>query len=66
MQVLIDPVKAGASAPAGVFGWDGAAGSCIIMDTKSQMSLVYTMHIRNFGMAYGVIHPRLRDLMFED
>lgn len=65
MQVLIHPEKIGSPAPAGVFGWDGAAGSCLIMDSVSHLSLVYTMHVRGYGPAYGVIHPRLRDLMYE-
>ncbi len=64
VQVLLEPELIGAKAPAGVFGWDGAAGSCIIMDTASKRSLVYTQHVRNCGMAYDTIHPRLRDLLF--
>ena len=64
VQVLMEPSLIGSNAPAGVFGWDGAAGSCIIMDTVSKRSLVYTQHVRNCGMAYGEIHPRLRDLLF--
>ncbi len=65
MQVLMYPEKIGSPAPAGVFGWDGAAGSCLIMDSISHTCLVYTMHVRGYGPAYGVIHPRLRDLMYE-
>lgn len=64
VQVLMHPELIGSNAPAGVFGWDGAAGSCIIMDTKSKRSLVYTQHVRNCGMAYAEIHPTLRDMMF--
>lgn len=64
MQVLINPAKINSSSPVGVFGWDGAAGSCVTMDTNSKISLVYTMHVRNCGMAYGEIHPTLRDLVF--
>ncbi|MBP5354037.1 MAG: beta-lactamase family protein [Lachnospiraceae bacterium] len=66
MQVLTDPALLGTKAPAGIFGWDGAAGSLAIMDPKNHMSLVFTMHVRNCGYAYGVIHPSLRDLMYED
>ena len=66
MQVLMDPAKLGSPAPAGVFGWDGAAGSILIMESISHTSLVFTMHVRGYGPAYGVIHPRLRDLLFED
>jgi len=64
VQVIMEPEKIGSAAPAGVFGWDGAAGSCITMDTKSKISLVYTQHVRNCGFAYGEIHPTLRELVF--
>ena len=64
MQILLNPEMIGSTAPAGVFGWDGAAGSCIQMDTASKRSFVYIMHVRNCGMAYGVIHPTLRDMVF--
>ncbi len=65
VQVLMHPEMIQAKAPAGVFGWDGAAGSCIIMDTKTKVSLVYIQHVRNCGMAYDEIHHRLRDFMYE-
>ncbi len=64
MQVLMNPEEVNSPAPKGVFGWDGAAGSCITMDTASKTSLVFTMHVRNCGMSYGVVHPKLRDLVF--
>ncbi len=64
MQVFLDPSLVGSPAPAGIFGWDGAAGSCIQMDTASKTSFVFTMHVRGFGPAYGIIHPKLRDLVF--
>lgn len=64
MQVLLKPELIGSPAPAGIFGWDGAAGSCIQMDTASKTSLVYVQHVRNCGMAYGIIHPKLRDMVF--
>lgn len=64
VQVLLEPEIIGSNAPKGVFGWDGAAGSCIIMDTESKRSLVYTQHVRNCGMAYEEIHPQLRELLF--
>lgn len=64
MQVLMDPERIGSPAPKGVFGWDGAAGSCITMDTASKRSFVYTQHVRNMGMVYGTVHPKLRDIIF--
>jgi len=65
VQIVMEPEKMNSTAPAGVFGWDGAAGSCITMDTKSKTSIVYLQHVRNCGWAYGEIHPTLRDMVFE-
>ena len=64
MSVLLDPKASNSPSPAGVFGWDGAAGSCITMDTASKRSFVFTMHVRNFGKAYDTIHPAIRDIVF--
>lgn len=64
MQVLMEPEKINSVAPAGVFGWDGAAGSCITMDSNQKLSVVYVQHVRNCGFAYGEIHPTIRDLVF--
>lgn len=65
VQILMDPKRANTNAPAGIFGWDGAAGSCMIMDTEHKLSLVYTQHVRNCGPAYGYVHPTLRNLLYE-
>ena len=64
MQVFMDPVVAKSNAPAGVFGWDGAAGSAIQMDTASQTSFVFIMHVRNMGIVYFDVHPHIRDIVF--
>ena len=64
MQVLMHPELIGSNSPVGIFGWDGAAGSSIQMDTVSKTSLVYVQHVRNCGMAYDTIHPTLRDIVF--
>ncbi|MBO7514672.1 MAG: beta-lactamase family protein [Lachnospiraceae bacterium] len=64
MQVLMEPEQIGSPAPAGLFGWDGAAGSCVVMDTASKTALIYIEHVRNHGNSYGQIHPTLRDIVF--
>lgn len=64
MQVLLHPELIGSSSPVGIFGWDGAAGSCIQMDTASATSFVYVQHVRNCGISYGVFHPTMRDMVF--
>lgn len=65
VQILLDPKRANSIAPEGIFGWDGAAGSAIIMDPENKLSIVYTQHVRNCGYSYGYIHPRLRDMLYE-
>ncbi len=64
VQVLLDPKECQAKAPSGVFGWDGAAGACIIMDPDNRIALVYAQHVRGCGYAYSTIHPMLRDLLY--
>ena len=64
MQVLLHPEKIGSTSPKGVFGWDGAAGSCVTLDSASKTSLVYVQHVRNHGESYAMIHPTLRDMVF--
>lgn len=64
VQTLMNPSACNTNAPIGVFGWDGAAGACIIMDPVNHLSLVYAQHVRNCGYAYDTIHPRLRDLLY--
>jgi CubicO group peptidase (beta-lactamase class C family) len=65
VQVLLDPKRAESVAPEGIFGWDGAAGSAIIMDPENKLSIVYIQHVRNCGYSYSYIHPRLRDMLYE-
>ena len=48
----------------GEFGWDGAAGSWMMIDPINHISAFYAMHVRNFGYCYDVIHPKLRDLIY--
>ncbi len=52
-------------APAGEFGWDGAAGSYVLIDPVRQLSLVYTQHILDHGPVYSEIQPALRDALYE-
>ena len=49
----------------GEFGWDGAAGAWTMIDPINHISAFYAMHVRNFGYCYDVIHPKIRDLIYE-
>ena len=55
----------GGKGPLGEFGWDGAAGSWAMIDCEHHVSAFYGMHVRNFGYVYDVIHPTLRNLIYE-
>lgn len=46
------------------FGWDGAAGSYVLVDPDKHMSMVYTQHVLNHGPVYSEIHPGLRDALY--
>jgi CubicO group peptidase (beta-lactamase class C family) len=49
----------------GEFGWDGAAGSWMMIDPVNHISAFYAMHVRDFAYCYDVIHPKLRDLIYK-
>lgn len=66
VQILMEPEKCNAKAPVGVFGWDGAAGAFVMMDSVNHLAIVYAQHVRDCGYAYGVIHPALRDLLYTE
>ena len=49
----------------GEFGWDGAAGAWTMIDPVNHISAFYAMHVRNFVYSYDVIHPTLRNLIYQ-
>lgn len=53
------------NSPVGEFGWDGAAGGYVLMDTENQITVGYLQHTMNFGEVYGEIHPTIRELVYE-
>ncbi len=55
----------GQKSPIGEFGWDGAAGSYIMMDVQNKLSIVFTTHVLNWPAKYGTMHASIRDLTYE-
>ncbi len=49
----------------GEIGWDGAAGSYILMDPDAKVAIVYTQHVRNWPARFGSMHEPIRDLTYE-
>jgi CubicO group peptidase (beta-lactamase class C family) len=64
VRTLLNPKKAGASAPRGEFGWDGAAGSYLMMDNKNHIGVMYCEHVLGCGPAYDIIHPNIRNIVY--
>ena len=51
--------------PVGEFGWDGAAGAFVLIDTQNRLSIFMAEHVLGFLNNYWVIHPTVRDLVYE-
>ena len=63
VRVLVDGSKAKSSV--GEFGWDGAAGAYVLVDMDREISVFYAEHVLGFSDNYHVIHPKIRDLVYE-
>lgn len=63
VRVMVD--NSMAKSPVGEFGWDGAAGSYVLIDPINEISIFYAQHTLGFGQVYDVIHPTLRDKVYE-
>ncbi len=62
-RVTMEPL--GGRGQMGEFGWDGAACSYAMIDPVNHLSAFFAMHVRSFVYAYDVIHPKLRDLVYQ-
>ena len=63
--VHTDPVVSLSPSPVGEFGWNGAAGSYTFIDTDNKLALFYATHVHKSGYGYRIVHPRIRDLVYE-
>ena len=64
VRTLIDK-SIGARSSLGEFGWNGAAGSYILMDPATQVGIVYAMHVRNWPAMFHGTHDPVRDLTYK-
>jgi len=62
VRTMIDRAKGGSLSSLGEFGWDGAAGSWVMMDPALQLTAVYGQHMLNGLHPY--ILPRLRNQVY--
>lgn len=62
MRTLIAPTRGGSLSPVGEFGWDGAAGCYVLMDSENRLTLFYAQQMLPSMCEYT--HPRLRNLLY--
>ena len=62
VRTLTDRAAAGTNAPVGEFGWGGAAGVWVILDTENRLALVYAQHMLNNQEPF--ISQRLRNILY--
>lgn len=62
VRTLMDRAAAGALGPAGEFGWSGAAGTHLLCDPETGLTLVYAQQSDPNDEPY--IHRRLRNLVY--
>lgn len=48
----------------GEFGWDGAAGSDVLIDPEHKLSFFYATHIFGWPNMLGIVHLQIRDLLY--
>lgn len=63
VRTLID--RSCSKSSLGEFGWDGAAGSYVMMDPKYGLSIFFAMHVRDWPALIGCGHAPIRDLTYE-
>lgn len=64
-RVHVNPVRSLSLASVGEFGWDGAHSAFSMVDRKTRTALYFGTQVANCGYAYRVLHPTLRNLVFE-
>ena len=64
VRTLVDK-SLGQRSTLGEFGWDGAAGSYIMMDPAHGLSIFFAMHIIDWPKLVGCAHALIRDIIYE-
>ena len=65
LGVRTNITKGNGSAPIGEFGWDGAAGSYVMLDTDYNVAAVYMQSVCNSAYDCGNMHHDIRDIIFD-
>ncbi len=65
VRTTMDPKAIGTSLNCHEFGWDGAAGSYVMIDPINHISLVYVEHVMNHSDIYTYDHLAFRDMTYQ-
>lgn len=63
VRTLIDKAAAGSVGDLGEFGWGGAAGASIYVDTERNLAMFYAHHMLNSQESY--YQPRVRNVLYK-
>ena len=63
VRTLIDKAASGSVGDLGEFGWGGAAGASIYVDTERNLAMFYAHHMRNSQESY--YQPRVRNVLYQ-
>lgn len=64
-RVHVNPVRSLSRSSVGEFGWDGAQAAFTMVDRKTHTALYFGTQVANCAIAPTVLHPVLRNLVFE-
>ncbi len=64
-RVHMSPDLSLSKSPVGEFGWDGAAAAFAMIDPQEQVAIYLGTHVRKCALMYHVIHPTVRNLVYE-
>ncbi len=64
-RVHMNPTVSFSKSPAGEFGWDGAANAYAMIDPENKLALYFGTQLMGCNYGYHVIHPMLRDLVYD-
>ena len=62
VRTMIDRAASGSTGPVGEFGWGGAAGANMLVDTENNFAVLYSHHMLNPQETY--YQPRLRNVVY--
>jgi CubicO group peptidase (beta-lactamase class C family) len=52
--------------PIGEFGWDGAAGSYVMVDPEREISIFIGMHVRNWPEVFTGKHLQIVEAIYKE